>query len=66
MLNSHSVTIAIVECDPGAEGQSSADGKWKRIVMSFAHEKMERAVKDQAYFSKIAMVVERPRGLGYG
>jgi hypothetical protein len=61
-LNSNSITIAIVACDPDAEGQLSADGKWKRIVMSFANEKMERAIKEQQYFNKIDMVVEKPEG----
>jgi hypothetical protein len=61
-LNSNRLTIAIVECDPHADGQPSADGKWKRIVMSFANEKMERAIKDEEYFSKIAMVVEKAAG----
>jgi hypothetical protein len=61
-LNSNSVTIAIVACDPDAEGQPSADGSWKRIVMSFANEKMERSLKEEQYFNKIDMVVEKPAG----
>jgi hypothetical protein len=61
-LNTYSLTIAIAECDPDAEGQPSADRKWRRIVMSFANEKMERAIKDEEYFSKLAMVVEKPEG----
>jgi hypothetical protein len=61
-LNSNSVTIAIVEFDPDAEGQPSADGKWKRIVISIANEKVEGAIKDEEYFNKIDMVVEKPKG----
>jgi hypothetical protein len=55
-LSSNSVTIAIVECDP------DADGQWKRLVMSFANEKMARTIKEQEYFNKIDMVVEKPEG----
>lgn len=61
-LNSNSVTIAIVECDPNAKGQPSADGKWKRIVMSFTNERMARAMRDEEYFNKIDMVVARAKG----
>ena len=61
-INSNSVTIAIVECDPDAEGRPSSDGKWKRIVDSFANEKMERTIKEEQYFNKIDMVVEKPEG----
>jgi hypothetical protein len=61
-LSSNSVTIAIVECDPEAEGQPSADGQWKRLVMSFANEKMARTIKEREYFNKIDMVVEKPEG----
>ena len=61
-LNSNSITIAIVECDPDAEGQPSADGQWKRLVMSFANEKLTRTIKEQEYFNKIDMVIEKPEG----
>jgi hypothetical protein len=61
-LNSNSVTIAIVECDPDAKGQPSADGKWKRLVMPFSNEKMERTIKEEQYFNKIDIVVEKPEG----
>jgi hypothetical protein len=61
-LNSNSVTSAIVECDPDAEGQASADGKWKRLVCSFANAKVEESIKEGEYFNKIDMVVEKPEG----
>jgi hypothetical protein len=61
-LNSNSITIALAECDPTAEGQPSAGGKWKRIVMSFANEKVESTIEDEEYFNKIDMVVEKPEG----
>lgn len=61
-LNSNSLSIAAVECDPRAEGQLSADLKWKRIVMSFTNEKMKRTIREMEYFNKIEMVVEKPGG----
>jgi hypothetical protein len=61
-LESNAVTIAIVECYPNAEGQLSADGKWKRLVMSFANERIETTIKEQEYFNKIDMLVEKPKG----
>jgi hypothetical protein len=60
-LNSNSVAIAIVEFDPDAEGQPSADGKWKRIVRAFVNEKLERTIQEVEYFNKIDMVVEKPK-----
>ncbi|HAF23492.1 MAG TPA: hypothetical protein DCK93_11395 [Blastocatellia bacterium] len=61
-LNSSSLTIAIVECDPDGEGQTSADRKWKRVVNAFSKEKMESTIKEEEYFNKIDMVVEKPEG----
>ncbi|MGZ8842147.1 MAG: hypothetical protein ACXW18_00675 [Pyrinomonadaceae bacterium] len=61
-LNSNSVTVAIVEYNTSTEGQLSTDRKWKRLVMPFANEKMERAIKEEQYFNKIDMVVEKPKG----
>ena len=59
-LNSNSLAIALAVCDPYAGGPLSADGKWKRVVMSFANEKMERTIKERQYVNKIDMVVEKP------
>jgi hypothetical protein len=59
-LNSNSLAVAIVSCDPQAEGRLSADGKWKRIVMPFAVERMERSIKEHQYFNKLDMVIEKP------
>jgi hypothetical protein len=61
-LNSNSLAIAIVACDPQAEAPLSADRKWKRIVMPFTNEQMERTIKEEQYFNKIDMVVEKPKG----
>ena len=61
-LNSNSVAIAIVECDPRAEAQRSVDGKWKRLVMPFGNEKLAGTIKDEEYFNKIDMLVEKPEG----
>ena len=60
-VNSNSLTIAIVQFDPQAEGQLSSDGRWKRLVMPFANEKMERTIEERQYFNKIDIVVEKPK-----
>jgi hypothetical protein len=52
-----------VACDPQDEGQLSADRKWKRLVMPFTNEQMERTVKEEQYFNKIDMMVEKPGGM---
>ena len=59
-LNSNSLAVAIALCDPQAEGRLSADGKWKRIVIPFAVERMERSIKEHQYFNKLDMVIEKP------
>lgn len=61
-LDSHSLTIAIAECDPDAEGQLSADRKWKRLVMPFANDRMETTIKEAEYFNKIKIVVKGTTG----
>lgn len=60
-LNSNSIAIAIVACNPDAEGQLSADRKWRRLVMPFGNEMMERSIKEQQYFNKLDMLVEKPK-----
>ena len=62
-LNSNSVAIAIAEFDPDADGQPSDDGIWKRIVSAFANEKLERTIREEEYFNKLDIVVEKPRGM---
>lgn len=61
-LDSHSLTIAIAECDPDAEGQLSADRKWKRLVMPFANDRIETTIKEAEYFNKIKIVVKGSAG----
>ena len=61
-LASDSLTIAIVECDPNGAGQLSVDGKWKRVVVPFANEKMARTIKEREYFNKIDLLVRKPAG----
>jgi len=61
-LDSDSVTVAIVECDPDAAGQLSADRRWKRLVMPFAHERIESTIKEVEYFNKIRMLIPKPGG----
>jgi hypothetical protein len=61
-LASHSLTIAIVEFDPKAEGQLNADRNWKRLVMPFANERIDRTIKEGEYFNKIDMLVKKPPG----
>jgi hypothetical protein len=61
-LDSHNLTIAIVEFDPNAEGQLSAERKWKRLVMPFANDRIERTIKEAEYFNKIKIVVRGPAG----
>jgi len=61
-LASNSLTIAIVEFDPNADGQLSLDRKWKRLVTPFANERMERTIKEVEYFNKIDMLVRKPQG----
>jgi len=61
-LSSNSVAIAIVEFDPHVEDHSSSDEKWKRIVSAFAHESLERTIREAEYFNKLDMLVEKPQG----
>ena len=61
-LDSHSLTIAITECDPDAEGQLSPDRKWKRLVMPFANDRIETTIKEAEYFNKIKIVVKGSAG----
>jgi hypothetical protein len=61
-LASNSLTIAIVEFDPNAHGQLSADRKWKRLVLSFTNERVGRTIKEAEYFNKIDMLVRKPEG----
>ena len=60
-LASHSLTIAIVEFDPNAEGQLSVDRKWKRLVMPFANQRIETTIREAEYFNKIDLLVRKPR-----
>ncbi|HET6891749.1 MAG TPA: hypothetical protein VFH31_11655 [Pyrinomonadaceae bacterium] len=62
-LDSHSLTIAITECDPDAEGQLSPDKKWKRLVMPFANDRIETTIKEEEYFNKMKIVVKGTAGL---
>lgn len=61
-LASHSLTVAIVEFDPNAEGQLSVDRKWKRLVKPFADERIETTIREAEYFNKIDLLVKKPRG----
>jgi hypothetical protein len=61
-LDSHNLTIAIVECDPNAQGRLSADGKWKRLVMPFANDRMETTITEVEYFNKVKIVVNGTAG----
>lgn len=63
-INSNSLTIGIVACNPQDDGQLSADRKWKRMVMPFNNERMERSITEEQYFNKIDMMVEKPRRTG--
>ena len=60
-LDNNSLTIAIVEFDPNAEGQLSADRKWKRLVLPFANERIERTIREVEYFNKIDILVMKPQ-----
>jgi len=61
-LDSDSLTVAIVECDPNAAGQLSKDTKWKRLVMPFLNERIESTIKEVEYCNKIRMLVPKPEG----
>lgn len=60
-LASHSLTVAIVEFDPNADGQLSVDRKWKRLVMPFANERIETTIREAEYFNKIDLLVKKPQ-----